>query len=357
MNVFISGSTGSIGFVLLRMMLEKTNHNFYLLVRDGAELTGEQRIQNMLKAAYAEQPAVNVDAFMNRIKVYSGNLLQKNFGLSEEEFDALAGQLDIIYHSAASLSFTQTLEDARNINVGGTKNVLALVEKCQAKGKLKRFHHVSTAYVSGTHCDTFTENMLVEGQGFNNTYEQTKYESEIIVREYLAKGYPITIYRPSIVICDSKTGEITKSNIIFDFMKRVSQGKIKQVVCDDDSSLNLIQMDFVVECLFEISEQPDSIGKTYNLTNNENTNIKEFVSWWAKCGNVPLPEFISFQEKEKASASTILRLTPFLPYMKGSHTFDNTNALAATKKAPTKATTFEEMQRCIEFSKKKGLFK
>lgn len=357
MNVFISGSTGSIGSVLLRMMLEKTTDNFYLLIRDSATSTGEQRMQNMLRSYYEENPGFNVDSFIKRIKVYSGNLSQQNFGLSDADYNEIVNNVDCIFHSAASLSFTQTLEDARNINCGGTKNVMALAEKIYAKGNLKRFHHVSTAYVCGTWTDHFSEDQLVEGQGFNNTYEQTKYESEIFVREYLAKGFPITVYRPSIVVADSNTGEITKSNIIFDFMRRTVGGKIKQVICDEDSSLNLVQMDYVVECMFNISQQPDSIGKTYNLTNSQNTRIRDFVSSWSKCGNVALPEFIPFAEIDKASSGTVLRLTPFLPYMKGCHTFDATNTLKATDIPTAKALTDGEIVKSVEFAHAHGLMK
>src|SRR5207247_6389267 len=91
------------------------------------------------------------------------------------------------------------------VNVDGTRHVLDFAERCPS---LQRFHYVSTCYVSGRHHGVFGEDDLDVGQRFNNFYEETKFLAEVEVRR--RSGLPVTIYRPSVVVGDSRTGETQK---------------------------------------------------------------------------------------------------------------------------------------------------
>ena len=86
-------------------------------------------------------------------------------------------------HCAASIAFDLPLDEARAINVEGTREVIGFARECKSLGRLERFVHVSTAYVSGKYEGTFRERQLDAGQEFRNTYEQTKWEAEHVVRE------------------------------------------------------------------------------------------------------------------------------------------------------------------------------
>lgn len=352
-NVLITGSTGSIGFNLLRKLLENTEDNFYLLIRANKNNTAEERIINLLEEKYDEK---TVNNYMNRIQVVSGSLTEENFGLDEKLLDSLAENINYIYHSAASISFTLPLEEARKINVKGTENVLHFAEKCFEYGSLIQFYHISTSYVLGDSKEVFYENQLDIGQQFNNTYEETKFETETLVHKYIDNKFPITIFRPSIVGSDYNTGEITKSNILFDFMKRVCQGRLKEVICDEDSSLNIIPMDFVIDAIYEITRNKECLGKTYHLANNYNIKVRDFAKYICKASKAELPKFIPLKEKDNADRFIVMRLTPFLPYISGSHRFDNTNTLTALgMNGKTKEIDYGCVERCIEYCREHSL--
>ena len=93
------------------------------------------------------------------------------------------------------------------INVDGTRNVLDFAQEAR---NLRRLHYVSTCYVSGRTAGVFTEHDLEKGQSFNNYYEETKYLAEVEVQQRMRAGLPTTIYRPAIVVGDSRTGATQK---------------------------------------------------------------------------------------------------------------------------------------------------
>jgi nucleoside-diphosphate-sugar epimerase len=93
------------------------------------------------------------------------------------------------------------------VNVDGTRNVLDALERCST---LTRLYYFSTCYVSGRYAGPFSEDDLEVGAPFNNYYEETKHLAEADVRRRMAAGIPATIYRPSIVVGDSCTGETQK---------------------------------------------------------------------------------------------------------------------------------------------------
>ena len=111
------------------------------------------------------------------------------------------------HHLAAVYDLSTPREFAWKVNVEGTRNVLEMAGTCK---DFQRLQYVSTCYVSGRHTGIFRETDLQVGQVFNNYYEETKYHAEIAVQEAIKNGLPATVYRPSIVVGDSHTGETQK---------------------------------------------------------------------------------------------------------------------------------------------------
>ena len=105
-------------------------------------------------------------------------------------------------HCAASISFDLPLDEARAINVEGTREIIGFAREAKNAGRLDRFIHVSTAYVAGITEGTFRERQLDAGQEFRNTYEQTKWEAEHVVND--ASDLNPVIARPSIVMGESE---------------------------------------------------------------------------------------------------------------------------------------------------------
>src|SRR3989344_9303025 len=117
----------------------------------------------------------------------------KYFGWKKDEYDTLAKSVTHILHAAATTRFTHSLDEARKMNVEMTRNILELGRKCP---NLRGFGHVSTAFVAGKRVGRILESELEHECGFVNTYEQSKYETEIMLNEY-ARELPVTIFRPS----------------------------------------------------------------------------------------------------------------------------------------------------------------
>src|SRR5207249_2624688 len=131
-----------------------------------------------------------------------------------------AGNVSEIYHSAACTRFDQKLEQARRINLKGTENVLNFARRARQSGNFMRLHHVSTAYIAGNRTGVIKEDDLDYGQDFFNTYEQSKYETELMLERARAE-VPITIYRPSIIVGDSRTGRTLHFFVLYEPMKWV----------------------------------------------------------------------------------------------------------------------------------------
>lgn len=131
---------------------------------------------------------------------------------------------------------------------------------------MERLDYVSTAYVSGSATGTFREGDLAVGQSFKNHYEETKYLAEV---EVVRSGLPRTIYRPGIVVGDSRTGETAKFDgpyyLLTAFERLPSPGLFLRIGAGRNT-VNLVPVDFVIEALARLSASPASLGKTYHLT-------------------------------------------------------------------------------------------
>ena len=148
------------------------------------------------------------------MEIVSGNICAEHLGLDEALYTSLAVRVTHIIHSAAMVKFSAPIEKARAINVEGTKQVLAFGRRAQECGSLQRFAYISTAYVSGRREGIIYEDELLPAALFANSYEQANHEAEAQVRTQMA-FLPISIFRPSIIIGDSKTGKTMSFNVVY----------------------------------------------------------------------------------------------------------------------------------------------
>jgi len=317
-HIFITGATGFVGTHLVRKLLKQGNLHLCLLVRGSEEKSAHDRILELLKN----------ETDMERITVYDGDVAKENFGLDKTVWNELATKVNTIFHSAASIQFVLPLEKARGINTQGTENVLKFSRACYKNGVLKLLCHISTAYVSGV-TPHFKETDLDMGQKFNNNYEKSKLEAEILVHDSIQKGLPAIIFRPSIISGDSTTGEITENSITFELMKQLSVLRLENFLGDETSSLNIISVDYLVDAMLHISESTDNIGKTFNITNDSNLNLGHLLEYLSSHLNIKCPELIPFDKQTMASRMSRLVLRPFLGYYKIGHTFDKSQTRQA----------------------------
>ena len=160
---------------LLARYLEHTNRRVYALVRAPSKRAAAVRMRRTLSSLFGPD-----HPYADRVTPVRGDITRPSLGLRGDE-NWLSEQVSEIVHGAASVSFELDLQQSRAINVEGTRRVLELAQRCQARGGLRRLSYISTAYVAGEHKGCFSEDDLDVGQSFRNTYELSKFEAEGLV--------------------------------------------------------------------------------------------------------------------------------------------------------------------------------
>ncbi|MEV6768795.1 SDR family oxidoreductase [Nocardia sp. NPDC051030] len=190
--------TGFLGVHLLRELLGGEGE-FVLLSRRDPEATLVALTESLTAI---DTPAGLVAQLRERCSVVRIDLTAARFGLSDKHFQRLADTVDTVWHLAASTELASDLEDMRAVNVGGTARVLEFVA---ASRRCRDLFHVSTAFVAGRrglHGRVF-EDELDDSAGFETTYEHSKYEAEMLVRDFArTSGRRVAVMRPSILITD-----------------------------------------------------------------------------------------------------------------------------------------------------------
>ena len=193
----LTGATGLLGGYLVRDLLQ-AGMNIAVLVRANRFSTARCRIEDLMQRWERE---VGYD--LPRPPVIEGDIAQENLGLDHADRRWVAEHCESVIHSAASLSFEENEKtgEPRRTNVEGTRNVLDI---CSETG-IRQLHYVSTAYICGLRDGRVLESENNVGQTPSNAYEETKLEAEMMVRG-AAFVENLTVFRPAIIIGDSKTG-------------------------------------------------------------------------------------------------------------------------------------------------------
>lgn len=252
-TLLLTGATGMVGRELLaRAAADSRWERVLCLVRAGGGESAQQRLDAVLaKVGGKPDP---------RVQAVAGDVVAPELGLGA----ARKGLADVthVLHCAASVSFDLPLAEAREINVLGTERMLALARTLP---KLARFDAVSTAYVAGLRADLVHEVDLAHDQGFHNTYEQTKHESEQLLRAAMA-DLPIAVHRPSIVVGDSRTGRTGAWKVLYWPLKVIARGFLPVIPFDPEGRLDIVPVDFVADGVMALQQDPETVGRTFHLT-------------------------------------------------------------------------------------------
>lgn len=257
--ILLSGATGFLGMELLLRCLERTDRHVYALVRADGEAAASERVRGVIEEMFGSP-----DAHQGRWSAVAADIEAPGLGLEREERQRLAGEVGEILHSAASVSFAQPLEEAREINVAGTARMLEFAELCRQRGGIRRFGHVSTAYVAGDHAGTFGEDDLELGQGFRNSYERSKFEAERLVREHTDR-LPVQIFRPSIIVGESDSGWTATFNVLYPPLRAFEAGAYPVLPARPSTPVDVVPVDYVADAIFELVQQPAERGEVHHL--------------------------------------------------------------------------------------------
>jgi nucleoside-diphosphate-sugar epimerase len=332
--ILLTGATGFLGMEVLARLLERSDHEVLCLVRASDHAAAEERLDHVLAKLYKD-----ASPYRGRVHALPGDLT-KGVRPPDEE-------IDVVCHCAASIAFDLPLDEAREINLDGTRAILDLARAAGAR----RFVHVSTAYVAGTHRGVFTEDML--GTEFRNTYEQTKCEAERFVAA--ADGMEIAIARPSIVMGESESGWTPVFNVLYWPLRAFARGLFARVPAMPDGRVDVVPVDYVADAVHKLIES-DATG-TFNLVSGADASTCDELAELA-CAHFgrPKPPFVGTGVFGDAAADE--HGAVYLPYFDMEVVFDDTNTRERLGlKAPSLHSYFDTLLDYADHAKwgKRGI--
>jgi long-chain acyl-CoA synthetase len=270
--ILLTGATGFVGMAVLARLLEHTDREVVVMVRAASRSQADARLNAVLGSVF-DAP----ERHRRRVTAVCGDLTAPGLGLGADR-DWIVEEVGEVVHGAASVAFDLPLAESRSINVEGTRQVLDLAEDCAARGEgLRRITYVSTAYVAGDRRGCAREAELDVGQGFRNTYEQSKHEAERLVwrrRERL----PVTIVRPSIVVGERGTGWTASFNVVYGPLRAFANGTYPVLPGRRGAILDIVTVDHVADAILALAASPAGAGGTFHIVAGEQaTTLGELV--------------------------------------------------------------------------------
>jgi thioester reductase-like protein len=321
--VFLTGATGFLGMEVLARLLEAGDRNVIALVRASDDKAAEDRLYGVLTTLWRDPTP-----YRERVRAVAGDVTSPGLGLDQAARNALAEEVGAVLHCAASISFDLPLDEARAINVEGTREVIGFARECKTLGRLERFVHVSTAYVSGRYDGTFRERQLDAGQTFRNTYEQTKWEAEHVVAA--AGDLAPAIARPSIVMGEADTGWTPAFNVLYWPLRAFSRGLFDEVPALPSAHVDVVPVDYVADALVHLLDVGDQ--GVFNLVSGRDAPLaNELVELACDRFDRPRPQVVppgSVDEEATGEHGAV-----YLPYFDMEVVFDDARARAALEPA------------------------
>jgi NAD(P)-dependent dehydrogenase (short-subunit alcohol dehydrogenase family) len=273
MHYFVTGATGFIGRRLVKRLLEHRAAVVHFLVRPGSA----QRVA-ALHAYWGVDAARAVPVW--------GDLTLPDLGIAEETRSRLTGTIGHLFHLGAvyDLQAGEAAQVAANID--GTRRVVDFANQLG----VKHFHQMSSIAAAGLFEGIFREDMFEEAEKLEHPYFRTKHKAERIVREECR--VPWRVYRPGIVVGDSRTGEMDKIDGPYYFFKLIQ--KLRKLLPQwlpavglEGGRINLVPVDFVVTALDYLAHQRGLDGKCFHLVDPHPYRVGDVLALFAKAAHAP----------------------------------------------------------------------
>ncbi|PYV44044.1 MAG: hypothetical protein DMG06_08120 [Acidobacteria bacterium] len=349
MATFITGSTGYLGAHLAAGLLQHHSEPLNLLIR------AKERREAELKLWQAMQLHLDFPHFQHwlnsRIQIFLGDITNPRFGLGQADYERLVRSTDAVLHCAASLN-RKSEKTCLNVNLRGTLEVLQLARRVVSDHGLRRFSHVSTVAVAGIRSNEVVgEDEAIDWQRSDyDPYARTKKFCEHLIRELLP-GVPLTIFRPSIVLGDSRHPETTQFDMVQAF---VFLARLPFLALRPTDRLDIVPADFVADSIVTLHQKEKPLHDTYHLSSGLNSQTcweitdalsaasrkrsPLYLPWLRRPFSAAVNSLSNRQGTSVGYLASLLKV--FLPYLVWNTVFDNSRVVGETGKAPARFTDY-----------------
>ena len=267
-NIFMTGGMGMVGREIVSLLLQRTDAAVNLLIHENGLAAGREVILETICASPATSD------YVERLNIFNGDITQQNLGLPDSEYQDLTGKITHVIHAAASTRFDLPLREARRINVSGTGNVAKFALGCR---HTPHFGFISTAYVSGKRTGQIKEMELEHTAGFVNSYEQSKCEAELSLRDFSGR-VPISVYRLTTVIGDSRTGVVSHFIAPHQAIRIMYLGLGAMTPGTPGYEVDLIASDYAAETIFRLYWEKFVPDRVFHITHGRGSfTLQEII--------------------------------------------------------------------------------
>jgi len=349
MAIFLTGSTGYLGSYLAAGLFTGYRDSLNLLVRARSEQEARERLWQSLQLHF-DFPEFR-DYLTTRVRIFLGDLTSERFGLSDDEYHKLIESTDSLLHCAASLN-RKSEKQCLNVNLRGSLEVIQLARRIQNRSGLRRYSHVSTVAVAGTRQDEVVrEDKAIDwARSDYDPYARTKKFCEHMVAQLLP-DVPRTIFRPAIVLGDSRRPETTQ----FDMVQAFSVlANLPVLPLRADDRIDIVPADYVSKAIVTIHQKESAAHNTYHLSSGTGSQTyRELTDALAKEGGWRKPMYVSslgspfsgtvswLSKKKNDLGRGASLLKVFWPYLVWNTVFDNSRVVAELGgETPAKFSTY-----------------
>ena len=346
--IFLTGSTGYIGAHIAANLLDSSAESLNLLVRAHNEQEARERLWRSC------QLHMNFPHFCemldSRIHIFRGDLTSEKFGLDEDAYRGLARSTDSIIHCAASLN-RKSEKNCLNVNLRGTLEVVQLAMRARDSHGLRRFSHVSTVAVAGQRSnEVVTEDKSIDWDRSDyDPYARTKKFCEHMIRRLLP-DVPRTIFRPSIVLGDSRRAETNQFDMVRAF---VFLAGLPILPFRPGDRIDIVPVDYVAGAVAALHLKEKPAFDTYHLSSGTGAEtFQQLTDALSAAQGKRAPAYMPGLEKTSTrmvhalanrsgkigGVATLLKV--FLPYLVWNTVFDNSRVVAEMGRAPAPFSSY-----------------
>jgi thioester reductase-like protein len=340
--IFLTGSTGYIGAHVAANLLDGHGAALNVLVRARDPREAQVRLWNGLQLHL--DFARFYEYLQTRVRVFCGDLTSPAFGLGRDDYDRLVHTTDSVIHCAASLN-RKSEKSCLNVNLRGTLEVLTLARHAEHYHGLRRFSQVSTVAVAGQrNNEVVTEDRSIEWERSDyDPYARTKKFCEHMMR-VLLPDTPKIVFRPSIVLGDSRFAETTQFDMVRSF---VFLAGLPALPFRPTDKIDIVNVDFVADAIAMLHQKDQPQYDTYHLSSGlESQTFRQLTSALAAAQNKRGPVFLPFLEKPFSAGVNFLSnrkgpvgrgaalMKVFMPYLVWNTVFDNTRVTTELGRRP-----------------------